>query len=170
MKFQELNNDQRREMINSQQRFERCGRQRASDAQRGSFDVDRIQGSRISDAQLYDKAGMRKQTSLGLRSSETEKIKSDFEARRVATADRLKNMARDDGASSRGQSRARSRSSSVDRRAHHTRPRWVRPSWVGHPHLGTNAIYAYEAASGVRIDPGLAATEDIDLLLDAAAD
>jgi hypothetical protein len=33
--------------------------------------------------------------------------------------------------------------------------------------LGTNAIYAYEAASGVRVDPGLATTEDIDLLLDA---
>ncbi|HEV7879627.1 nucleotidyltransferase domain-containing protein [Bradyrhizobium sp.] len=33
--------------------------------------------------------------------------------------------------------------------------------------LGTNAIYAYEAAAGVRIDPGLATTEDIDLLLDA---
>ena len=33
--------------------------------------------------------------------------------------------------------------------------------------LGTNAIYAYEAASGIRLDPGLATTEDIDLLLDA---
>lgn len=35
--------------------------------------------------------------------------------------------------------------------------------------LGTNAIYAYQAASGVRLDPGLATTEDIDLLLDARA-
>ncbi|MCK1440774.1 nucleotidyltransferase domain-containing protein [Bradyrhizobium sp. 15] len=33
--------------------------------------------------------------------------------------------------------------------------------------LGTNAIYAYEASSGVRVDPGLATTEDIDLLFDA---
>ena len=33
--------------------------------------------------------------------------------------------------------------------------------------LGTNAIYAYEAAAGVRIEPGLTATDDIDLLLDA---
>jgi len=33
--------------------------------------------------------------------------------------------------------------------------------------LGTNAIYAYEAAAGVLLDPGLATTEDLDLLLDA---
>ncbi|WP_018459042.1 GSU2403 family nucleotidyltransferase fold protein [Bradyrhizobium sp. WSM4349] len=33
--------------------------------------------------------------------------------------------------------------------------------------LGTNAIYPYEASSGVRVDPGLATTEDIDLLFDA---
>lgn len=34
--------------------------------------------------------------------------------------------------------------------------------------LGTSAICAYEASSGIRIDPGLATTEDdIDLLFDA---
>jgi hypothetical protein len=33
--------------------------------------------------------------------------------------------------------------------------------------FGANAIYDYEASSGVRIDPSLATTEDIDLLLDA---
>jgi hypothetical protein len=33
--------------------------------------------------------------------------------------------------------------------------------------LGTNAIYAYEAAAGVWIDPGLTTTEDIDLLFDS---
>jgi hypothetical protein len=33
--------------------------------------------------------------------------------------------------------------------------------------IGTNAIYAYEAAAGVRVDPGLTSTEDIDLSLDA---
>jgi hypothetical protein len=33
--------------------------------------------------------------------------------------------------------------------------------------LGTHAIYAYEAAAGVHIDPGLTATGDVDLLLDA---
>lgn len=35
--------------------------------------------------------------------------------------------------------------------------------------LGTNAIYAYEAVAGVRVDPSLATTEDIDLLFDARA-
>jgi hypothetical protein len=33
--------------------------------------------------------------------------------------------------------------------------------------LGTSAMYAYEAAAGVHIDPGLATTEDIDLLFDS---
>ena len=32
-----------------------------------------------------------------------------------------------------------------------------------------NALYAYEAAAGVRIESGLTATEDIDLLLDSRA-
>lgn len=35
--------------------------------------------------------------------------------------------------------------------------------------VGTNAIYAYEAAAGVHLDPGLTTTEDIDLLLDSRA-
>ncbi len=35
--------------------------------------------------------------------------------------------------------------------------------------LGTNAIYAYEAAAGVHVDTGLMATGDIDLLFDAGA-
>ncbi len=33
--------------------------------------------------------------------------------------------------------------------------------------VDTNAIYAYEAAAGVQVDPGITATLDIDLLMDA---
>jgi hypothetical protein len=33
--------------------------------------------------------------------------------------------------------------------------------------VGTNAIYAYEAAAGVRVDSGLVATSDVDLLYDS---
>jgi hypothetical protein len=33
--------------------------------------------------------------------------------------------------------------------------------------LGTNALYAYEAAAGVQFDPALTATEDVDLLFDS---
>lgn len=32
---------------------------------------------------------------------------------------------------------------------------------------GTNAIYAYEAAAGLFVDPGITSTKDIDLLMDA---
>jgi hypothetical protein len=35
--------------------------------------------------------------------------------------------------------------------------------------IGTNAIYAYEAAAGVRVDLGLTSTEDIDLPFDPRA-
>ncbi len=33
--------------------------------------------------------------------------------------------------------------------------------------VGTHALYAYEAAAGVRITPGALATQDVDLLWDA---
>ena len=35
--------------------------------------------------------------------------------------------------------------------------------------IGTHALYAYEAAAGIFIDPGLTTTEDIDLLFDSRA-
>ena len=114
----------------------------------------------------YDKPGLRKQTSLGTRSPGTEK-KTDFEARRAAAEDRWKNL-RD----------TMDRQAAVNRalglgRVPLIGARIMRALdgfgmlGAGIRILGANAIYGYEASSGVRVDPGLTTTEDIDLLFDA---
>jgi len=168
MQFQELNNDQRREMVNSQQRFQALREAKSAwDAQRGSLTWTVVKGHEYLVRSHYDKAGIRRQTSLGARSAETEKMKSDFETRRAAAEDRWKNMRV-----------TMERQAAVNRalglgRVPLLGARIMRALDAvgllgsGIRILGTNAIYAYEAASGVRIDPGLATTEDIDLLLDA---
>ncbi|MEA2884295.1 MAG: hypothetical protein QOH32_3551, partial [Bradyrhizobium sp.] len=139
----------------------------ARDAQRGSVTWIVSKGREYLARSFYNKAGLRKQTSLGIRSPETEKMKSDFETRREAAAARWKNM-RD----------VMDRQAAVNRALGLGRVPLIGARIMraldnsgllgfGIRILGTNAIYAYEAASGVRIDSGLAATEDIDLLLDA---
>jgi hypothetical protein len=152
VQFQELNNDQRREMVNSQQRFQALREAKSAwDGQRGSL------------TWIVSKAGLRKQTSLGVRSPETEKMKADFETRRAAAEDRWKSM-RD----------TMDRQAAVNRALGLGRVPLIGARVMraldgfgllgsGIRILGTNAIYAYEAASGVRIDPGLAST----VLLDA---
>lgn len=93
MEFQELNNDQRREVVNSQQRFRALrDAKEAYDAHRGSVTWVESKGHEYLARSYYDKAGLRKQSSLGARSPETEKMKADFEAKRAAAEDRLKNL------------------------------------------------------------------------------
>ena len=155
-------------MVNSQQRFQALrDAKRAWDAQRGSMTWIVSRDREYLMRSFYDKAGLRRQTSLGLRSPDTERMKSDFETRRAAAADRLKNMRE-----------TMDRQAAINRALGLGRVPLIAARIIrafdgfgllesGIRILGTNAIYAYEAASGVRIDPGLAATEDIDLLLDA---
>ncbi len=168
MQFQDLNNDQRRELVNSQQRFQALREaKQAWDAHRGSLTWIVSKEREYLVRSFYGKAGHRKQTSLGPRSSETEKMKADFEARRDAAEDRLKNM-----------HATMERQAAVNRALGLGRVPLIGARIMraldafgllgsGICILGTNAIYAYEAAAGVRVDPGLATTEDIDLLLDA---
>ncbi|MGY4568331.1 MULTISPECIES: GSU2403 family nucleotidyltransferase fold protein [Bradyrhizobium] len=168
MDFQELNNDQRREVVNSQQRFQALrDAKEAYDAHRGSLTWLQSKGREYLVRSYYDKAGLRKQASLGPRSPETEKMKADFEAKRAAAEDRLKNL-RD----------TMERQAAVNRALGLGRVPLIGARIMraldgfgmlgsGIRILGTNAIYGYEASSGVRLDPGLATTEDIDLLFDA---
>jgi hypothetical protein len=94
-------------------------------------------------------------------------MKADFEAKRAAAEDRWKNL-RD----------TMDRQAAVNRALSLGRVPLIGARIMraldgfgmlgsGIRILGTNAIYGYEASSGVRIDPGLATTEDIDLLFDA---
>lgn len=168
IQFEELNGDQRREAVNTQQRFAayREADERAR-GYRGSMGWKKIRGQDYLVRSYYDKSGVRRQTSLGLRSRETEAIKRDYERGRAEARERLKGL-----------------KSVMDRQAAVNRALGLgrvpvagakimraldRAGMLGAGIriLGTNAIYAYESAAGVRVDPGLTATDDIDLLFDA---
>jgi hypothetical protein len=165
--FQELNSDQRREAVNTQQRYGayREAFQRNNDC-RGSMGWKKTNGRDYLIRSYYGKSGIRRQTSLGLRSKTTEIIKLDYERGRLEAQKRLKDL-----------KTVMVRQSAVNRalglgRVPLTGAKIIRAIdeagllGAGIRVLGTNAIYAYEAVAGVHIDPGLTSTEDIDLLFD----
>ena len=168
MDFVELNPDQRREAINTRQRFndwrDALARHQAC---RGSMVWAQTKGHDYLLRSAYDKQGQRRQTSLGPRSPGTERIKAEFSRAREEAAERLA-----------GLKPVMARQAAVNRalglgRVPLLGARILR-ALEEHGLLGTgirvvgaNAIYAYEAAAGVHIDSGLTTTEDVDLLLDS---
>ena len=167
IEFQELNGDQRREVVNTRQRFTayRQAEDRAKEY-RGSMVWSTSNGREYLVRSRYAKSGMRRQTSLGPRSEKTEMIKLEYERGRTEAEARLENL-----------------QATLDRQAAINRALGLgrvpligakiiraldRAGMLGSAIrvIGTNAIYAYEAAAGVRIDPGLTTTDDIDLLFD----
>lgn len=168
MQFQELNNDQRRETVNSRQRYAayREANIRAGNY-RGSMVWNEIKGREYLVRSAYDKEGIRRQTSLGLRSPDTEKIKGEYETGRADATERLKEITpvlERQAAINRavGLGRVPLLGAKIIRALDATRM-----LGSGIQVLGTNAIYAYEASAGVHIDPELTTTEDIDLLFDS---
>ena len=168
MDFVELNSDQRREAVNSQQRFQAY---QAAAARRKSFRGSMVWStSRGNDYLLrvgYDKAGHRKQVSLGPRDEKTEATKAEFERGREEAEQGLHAI-----------QSAMTRQAAVNRALGLGRVpslsarilRLIQASGLLGAHIrvvGTHAIYAYEAAAGVHIDAALTATGDLDLLLDA---
>jgi hypothetical protein len=164
MEFAELNEEQRRRLVDIRQAFEAW---RAAEAEfrhsfRGSMRWRRIHGKDY----LYRISG-KVEHSLGPRNAATEQIKSDYTdqrarlKRRLTTLDkRLGEMTRVNRAAGLG-------------RVPETAARVLRKldieGLLGR-HLfvvGTHALFAYEAASGVLFASGLTATTDIDLLWDA---
>jgi hypothetical protein len=166
--FQELNVDQRREAINAQQRYTaHCEAEGVLKKYRGSMVWTQIKGREYLVRSYYGKSGVRRQTSLGPRSKETEAIKLDYERGRSDAQNRVKDL-----------KTVIARQAAINRAIGLGRVPLIGAKIIrmldraamlgsGIRVLGTNAIYAYEAAAGVRIDPGLTSTEDIDLLLDA---
>jgi hypothetical protein len=170
IEIKEFNSDQRREAVNTQQRY--AAYREAADrakAYRGSMTWSEVNGQDYLVRSHYDKSGLRRQTSLGPRSNETEAIKRDFEQGRSEAQSRLTNL-----------KAVIARQSAINRAIALGRVPLIGAKIIraldeaailgaGIRVLGTNAIYAYEAAAGVHIDSGLTSTEDIDLLLDARA-
>jgi hypothetical protein len=168
--YVELNSDQRREAINTQQRF-RAWRDAFARAQayRGSMVWSETKGHSYLMRVAYDRQGLRRQTSLGPRSAATEQTKADFARARDEAADRLKEL-----------EPVMQRQAAVNRalglgRVPLIGARIMRAldehglMGAGIRVLGTNALFAYEAAAGVHFDAGMTATEDVDLLLDSRA-
>jgi hypothetical protein len=113
--------------------------------------------------------GVKKQTSLGPRSPETEEILADFLKNRTDAQDKLD-----------GISKALGRQAAINRglnlgRVPEIGARIIRALDAsgllgrGVKVIGTNAMFAYEASTGVRFPSELTTTEDIDMLLDARA-
>lgn len=167
----ELNNDQRRELINSRQRFEalRAAAARVA-AFRGSMVWSPTKGADYLLRSYYDETtGARKQRSLGVRSIETERKKADFDAGRTEAKARFaaaqEVMVRQAAINrALGLGRVPTLGAKIIRALDNAGllGRGLRV-------IGTHALYAYEAAAGVFLDPDVVTTEDIDLLFDSRA-
>ncbi len=171
MDFQELNGDQSRELINSSQRFEAyldaLQRERGY---RGSMSFVERSGTEYLLRDYYDeKSGLRRQKSLGRRDAATEATYQDFTAGKADSAVRRQ-----------GLMESLQRQAAVNRalrlgRVPEISARIVRAldgaGLLAHgiKIVGTNAVFAYEAAAGVHLPPELTTTEDIDMLFDARA-
>lgn len=164
MQLNELTGEQRRQLIDSQQIYESWRLARQDRDRR--FAGGMRWASRNGADYLLRKVG-RSETSLGVRSPETEAAYDAFVSGRAHNRDRLVGLAR------RLDEMAPVNVAMELGRVPVIAARIMRAcderQLLG-AHLvvvGTSAIFAYEAAAGVRVGSGLVATEDIDLLYDA---
>jgi hypothetical protein len=164
-----LNNDQRREAINTRQRFDAWTRAKQRlDGYQGSMLWGRSKGTSYLRRSYYDeRSGLRRQTSLGPRSATTEKLLADFKQGRNEAKARFADI-----------DSTLARQASINRaiglgRVPVTGAKILRglqdAKLLGNGLrvVGTNALYAYEAAAGVIFESDITTTEDIDLLLNA---
>jgi hypothetical protein len=160
----ELELDQRRQLIDVQQRFEAW---RAADrafraSNKGSMAWKRIKGREY----LYRIVNRHTQKYIGPRSPETELLKNDYIASRTSNRARITKMRK-------GIEKAApiNRAMGLGRlpRAAATILRALdRAGLLGDGLfiVGTHALYAYEVKSGIIFEPELLATRDLDLLAD----
>lgn len=168
MDFVELVADQSREAINTRQRYQAwrnaVERERGF---RGSMVWETSKGKDYLFRAAYADDGKRRQKSLGRRSPETETLKSTFENERAAAIASRKRL-----------DEALARQAAVNRALGMGRIPLIAARILrlldqrgflgkGLRVVGTNALYAYEAAAGVFLDPGITTTGDPDLLFDA---
>lgn len=169
--FLEKNQDQIRETINSGQRFAAfLEARRRADAYRGSMAFVQRGSTEYLLKDYYDPAnGVRRQTSIGKRSVETEALLADFQTGREAARERLA-----------AASSVLERQAGINRalglgRVPEIGARILRALDAanllgrGLKVVGTHALFAYEAEAGVFFPSELMTTEDIDVLMDARA-
>jgi len=164
MQLDELSSDQRRRLVDATQVFEawRQADREFRHSYRGTMRWKTVH-QRDYLYRIYGKIGQ----SLGPRSPELEKTKADYTDQRTklrrrltSLEKRLEDMTRLNRASNLGRLpiTAAKILRKLDREGLLGKNLFV---------VGTNSLYAYEAASGVLFETGLTATEDVDLLWDA---
>lgn len=164
MDFPELTLDQRRQLIDVQQRFEtwRIADRAFRESNKGSMTWKRV-GSR---QYLYRIVDRYTQKSLGARSPETEALKRDYTDSRAANRARVTRLRKAVDATA-----AINRAMGLSRvpKIAAVVLRSLDASGLlgdGLFVIGTHALYAYEAKSGIIFEPELLATRDLDLLAD----
>lgn len=169
--FVELGPDQSREMINTRQRYQAWrGAATRERGYRGSMVWETSKGQDYLFRAYYADDGKRRQKSLGRLSPETEAMKLTFEQERasaIASRKRLDEVLGRQAAVNRALGMGR-----VPMIAARILRLLDQRGFLGNGLrvVGTNALYAYEAAAGVLLDPGITATGDLDLLFDARSD
>lgn len=169
--FEELDGDQARELVNTRQRHRALAKAlRRVEGYRGSMSFADRSGAQYLLRDYYDPvSGVRKQKSLGRRDPETEAVAAEFVTGKKEAGERLK----------KAQETLR-RQAGVNRalglgRVPEIGARIVRSLDAagllgrGLRVIGTNALFAYEAAAGVHLGSEVLTTEDIDVLFDARA-
>lgn len=158
-----------RETINTSMRFGAfLEARRQTDSYRGSMSFVRRGNGEYLLKDYYDPGnGVRRQTSLGKRSPETETLLRDFAAGRERAQERLSAATE-----LLGRQAGINRSLGL-RRVPEIGARIIRAIDAAHllgrglRIVGTNALFAYEAEAGVFFPSEIMTTEDIDVLMDA---
>jgi hypothetical protein len=159
----ELDEDQRRRLIDATQAFEawRTADREFRHSYRGSMRWRCVSGKDY----LYRIFG-NVERSLGPRSPDTERIKAEYTETRTRLKRRLTQLAkRLDGMAAMNRA---ARIGRMPELAARILRKLDAEGLLGNQLfvVGTHALYAYEAASGVVFETGLTATGDIDLLWD----
>jgi hypothetical protein len=164
MVFNEMSDNQRRIFIDTAQLYEAfMTAYHKSRAYRGGMHWKKAKGREYL-FRSRDRYGYGK--SLGPRSPESEKILKEFRKNKQQVKERL------DGLKNRMKEHARFCKAAMIQRVPRVAAATLRlldqRKLLGRNVLivGTNALYAYEAAAGAYVDTSLTATEDLDILWD----
>lgn len=163
--YQELKPAQSREFIDSSQVFESWVAAKAKRLQvQGGMHWKSVAGADY----LYKTSGRRGNAkSLGPRTAETERVYAEFQRNKSEADDRYKSLTA--ALNERARFCRAARINRVPRVVTGILRQLDEVGLLGATLsvVGTNALYAYEAAGGVQFDSSLLATADVDLLWDA---
>ena len=163
MNFSELSLDQRRQLIDIQQRLDAW---RFADRAFRASNKGSMSWKAVGDKQYPYRVDGRVQKGLGPRSAETEALKEAYMSRRTMERARVTKMLKainDSARVNRAMGLAR-----VPQIAADVIREFDRSGLLGDGLfvVGTHALYAYEARSGIKFGPVLLATRDLDILAD----